>query len=111
MRPKLRYAHQGGSNPPVIVVHGNQTERVPDDYRRYLAGVFREAFDLQGTPVRIELKGGTNPYDKDRKKTTTPKQAMVQKRERRLTKDRKRRTALGQGKKKTNKKNSSRKKR
>jgi GTP-binding protein len=87
-RIRLRYAHQGGKNPPVIVVHGNQTERVPDDYRRYLAGVFREAFELQGTPVRVEMRTGGNPYDKDRKKTTTPKQAMVQKRERRLAKAR-----------------------
>ena len=90
-RIKLRYAHQGGKNPPVIVVHGNQTDKAPDAYKRYLMGVFREAFDLQGTPVRVEFRGGTNPYDKDRKKTTTPKQAMVQKRERRLGKDRKKR--------------------
>ncbi|HEV2110060.1 MAG TPA: ribosome biogenesis GTPase Der [Gammaproteobacteria bacterium] len=91
-RIRLRYAHQGGRNPPVIVIHGNQTERVPDDYRRYLAGIFREAFELQGTPVRIELRGGANPYDKERKKTTTPKQAMVQKRERRLAKGRQQRS-------------------
>ena len=94
-RIKLRYAHQGGRNPPVIVIHGNQTERVPDDYRRYLAGVFREAFELQGTPVRVELRTGSNPYDKQRKKLTTPKQAMVQKRERRLSKDRKKRSERG----------------
>ena len=110
-RIRLRYAHQGGRNPPVIVVHGNQTDKAPDAYRRYLAGVYREAFDLWGTPVRIELRSGANPYDKDRKKTTTPKEAMVQKRERRLAKDRKRRVAIGQGKKKTNKKNTGKKKR
>ena len=90
-RIKLRYAHQGGRNPPVIVVHGNQTDKTPDAYKRYLMGVFREAFDLQGTPVRVEFRGGANPFDKDRKKTTTPKEHMVQKRERRLAKDRKRR--------------------
>ncbi|MGE5626434.1 MAG: ribosome biogenesis GTPase Der [Bacillota bacterium] len=103
-RIRLRYAHQGGRNPPVIVVHGNQVERAPDAYKRYLEGVFREAFDLQGTPVRVEFRTGANPYDKERKKTTTPKQHMIQKRERRLAKDRKRRAAMGQGKKKTGKK-------
>src|SRR5262249_20417523 len=94
-RIKLRYAHQGGRNPPVIVVHGNQLDRAPDAYKRYLMGVFREAFDLQGTPVRVEFRGGANPFDKDKKKTTTPKQAMVQKRERRLDKDRKKRAERG----------------
>jgi hypothetical protein len=58
-------------------------------------GVFREAFELQGTPVRVEFRTGGNPYDKDRKRTTTPKQAMVQKRDRRLSKDRKKRSERG----------------
>jgi len=62
-RIKLRYAHQGGSNPPVIVIHGNQTQSLPDAYRRYLIGVFRTKLKLQGTPVRLELKTGTNPYE------------------------------------------------
>ena len=61
-RPKMRYAHQGGMNPPVIVVHGTAVDDVPDTYRRYLEGVFRDAFDLQGTPLRIEFRGGRNPY-------------------------------------------------
>lgn len=61
-RVKLRYAHQGGSNPPVIVIHGNQTEHVPDAYRRYLAKTFRKVLGLSGTPVRIELKSGANPF-------------------------------------------------
>jgi GTP-binding protein len=61
-RPKLRYAHQGGMNPPVIVIHGNALENVPDSYRRYLEGRFREAFGLQGTPLRIEFRTGRNPY-------------------------------------------------
>ena len=52
-RIKLRYAHQGGRNPPVIVIHGNQTDHVPDAYRRYLVNVYRKAFDLTGTPVRV----------------------------------------------------------
>ena len=61
-RIKLRYAHQGGQNPPLIVIHGNRTEHVPDSYKRYLANVYRKALGLWGTPVRIEFKGGGNPY-------------------------------------------------
>jgi GTP-binding protein len=61
-RPKLRYAHQGGINPPVIVIHGNALGGVPDAYRRYLEHFFREAFQLQGTPLRIQFKAGANPY-------------------------------------------------
>ena len=61
-RPKLRYAHQGGMNPPVIVVHGNSLGKVPDAYKRFLEGRFRKAFDLVGTPLRIEFKTSDNPY-------------------------------------------------
>lgn len=65
-RPKLRYAHQGGMNPPVIVVHGNSLEHVTDAYKRFLEGRFRKAFALEGTPLRIEFKTAQNPYaDKD----------------------------------------------
>ena len=65
-RPKLRYAHQGGMNPPIIVVHGNSLEGVTEVYKRYLEGRFRKAFDLVGTPLRIEMKTAHNPYaDKD----------------------------------------------
>ena len=65
-RPKLRYAHQGGMNPPVIVVHGNSLEHVTDAYKRFLEGRFRKEFNLVGTPLRIEMKTSTNPYaDKD----------------------------------------------
>lgn len=65
-RPKLRYAHQGGMNPPVIVVHGNSLEHVTDAYKRFLEGRFRKAFSLIGTPLRIEMKTSANPYaDKD----------------------------------------------
>ena len=65
-RPKLRYAHQGGMNPPVIVIHGNSLEHVTDAYKRYLEGRFRKEFDLVGTPMRIEMKTSHNPYaDKD----------------------------------------------
>ncbi len=62
-RPKMRYAHQGGMNPPVIVIHGNSLEHVPDSYKRYLEGWFRKEFDLVGTPMRIEMKTSSNPYD------------------------------------------------
>jgi GTP-binding protein len=54
-RPKPRYAHQGGSNPPIIVVHGNAVDQIGDSYRRYLESTFREAFKLQGTPLRIQF--------------------------------------------------------
>lgn len=62
MRPKLRYAHQGGVNPPRIIVHGNALDRIPDSYRRYLERFFRDAFQLQGTPLRVDFRTGTNPY-------------------------------------------------
>lgn len=61
-RIKLRYAHQGGKNPPVIIIHGNQVAHVPDAYRRYLVNTFRQAFKLQGTPVRVEFRADSNPY-------------------------------------------------
>ncbi|NCP40205.1 MAG: ribosome biogenesis GTPase Der [Rhodoferax sp.] len=61
-RPKMRYAHQGGMNPPVIVIHGNSLDHVTEVYKRYLEGRFRKEFDLVGTPLRIEMKTSTNPY-------------------------------------------------
>jgi GTP-binding protein len=61
-RPKLRYAHQGGSNPPIIVIHGNALDAVPDSYTRYLEKTFLEAFRLQGTPLRIHYKTARNPF-------------------------------------------------
>ena len=61
-RPKLRYAHQGGMNPPVVVVHGNSLEHVTDAYKRYLEGRLRKQFNLIGTPLRIEMKTSHNPY-------------------------------------------------
>ena len=65
-RPKPRYAHQGGMNPPVIVVHGNSLEHITDAYKRFLEGRFRKAFKLEGTPLRIEMRTTHNPYkDKD----------------------------------------------
>lgn len=62
VRPKLRYAHQGGQNPPVVVIHGNSLQVVPDSYKRYLESWFREKFNLAGTPLRIEFKLNHNPY-------------------------------------------------
>jgi GTP-binding protein len=61
-RPKLRYAHQGGQNPPIIVVHGNALEHISDVYKRFLESRFRRVFKLEGTPLRIEWKTSTNPY-------------------------------------------------
>ena len=61
-RLKLRYAHQGGVNPPLIVIHGNQSDRVPESYQRYLVNYFIDAIKSVGTPIKIEFKGGTNPY-------------------------------------------------
>ena len=61
-RPKMRYAHQGGQNPPLVIVHGNALDAIADPYRRYLEGKFRDAFELAGTPLRIEFKSSFNPY-------------------------------------------------
>jgi len=72
-RIKLRYAHQGGRNPPVIVIHGNQVEQVPEAYRRYLANVFRKNFRLEGTPVRVEFRSDENPF-KGKRNPLTPRQ-------------------------------------
>jgi GTPase len=72
-RIKLRYAHQGGRNPPRIIIHGNQTASVPDSYSRYLANVFRKQFDLFATPVAMEFRTDGNPYDRPgRRKPSTP---------------------------------------
>ena len=65
-RPKMRYAHQGGQNPPIIVIHGNALDGITEPYKRYLEKHFRDTFDLIGTPLRIELKSGKNPFDKSR---------------------------------------------
>ena len=62
VRPKLRYAHQGGQNPPIVIVHGSSLDHVPETYRRYLETWLREQFSLAGTPLRIEFRSGANPY-------------------------------------------------
>ena len=78
-RIKLRYAHQGGRNPPVIVIHGTQAERTPEDYRRFLGNSFRQAFDLRGTPVKVEFRSETNPFA-GRRNPLTPRQVKSRKR-------------------------------
>ena len=64
-RPKPRYAHQGGMNPPLIVIHGNALNHIPDSYRRYLEHCFRDHFKLQGTPLRLQFNVSRNPYVDD----------------------------------------------
>ncbi len=66
-RIKLRYAHQGGSNPPIIVVHGNQVEKLPGSYKKYLENTFRKVLKVRGTPIRFEFKSSANPYAPDNK--------------------------------------------
>jgi GTP-binding protein len=79
VRPKLRYAHQGGMNPPVIVIHGSALRHIPDTYRRYLEHFFLDAFQLRGTPLRIQLKTSANPYAD----SATPRRARSPRRSRR----------------------------
>ncbi|MCU0841473.1 MAG: ribosome biogenesis GTPase Der [Thiobacillaceae bacterium] len=82
-RPKPKYAHQGGQNPPIIVVHGNHLQGVSNDYRRYLENTFRAAFELQGTPLRVEFKANVNPYEDRKPKPLTQREANKARRERR----------------------------
>jgi GTP-binding protein len=86
-RIKLRYAHQGGKNPPIIVIHGNQVEHVPDAFRRYLVNTFREAFRLHGTPVRVEFRQDANPFA-GRRNVLTERQVKKRRRLIRHTKGR-----------------------
>lgn len=69
-RIKLRYAHQGGVNPPLIIVHGNQTVAVPDAYARFLANYFRRVLHCEGAPMRVEFRGGVNPFEGKRNELT-----------------------------------------
>lgn len=78
-RIKLRYAHQGGRNPPIIVIHGNQTDKVPATYKRYLTNRFRAILKLDGTPIRIEFRSGKNPFEGRKNKLT---ERQVRKRQR-----------------------------
>lgn len=78
-RVKLKYAHQGGSNPPTVVIHGNQVEAIPESYKRYLVNFFRSNLDLHGTPVKVEFRGGDNPF-KGKRNSLTDRQ--IKKRQR-----------------------------
>ncbi len=81
IRPKLKYAHQGGMNPPTIIIHGNHLSDIKKDYLRYLESFFRKAFDLTGTPLRIELKNSSNPFD-DQAAAKSKKTGLVTRRKR-----------------------------
>jgi GTP-binding protein len=85
-RPKPRYAHQGGRNPPVIILHGNALEGLQDDYKRYLENSFRKAFKLQGTPLRIQVKedAGRNPFEGKKRVALTESEATRRRREKRV---------------------------
>lgn len=82
-RPKLRYAHQGGSNPPTVVVHGSGLAGLPASYIRYLENSFRDAFELKGTPLRVELKQAANPYADKKPQALTRRQEEKRRRNRR----------------------------
>jgi GTPase len=86
-RPKMKYAHQGGSNPPVVVIHGSGLEGVKAPYKRYLESTFRKAFKLVGTPMRIELRSSVNPFE-GRKKPLTEKQDAQRRRRKIISKRR-----------------------
>jgi GTP-binding protein len=93
-RIRLRYAHQGGKNPPRIIVHGSQAAHVPESYKRYLANMFRDEFDLFATPVSVEFRSDTNPFLKDKPKEKRGlKTSQKARRERRIKKDRAKRPA------------------
>ena len=85
-RPKPRYAHQGGKNPPVIILHGNALEGLRDDYKRYLESSFRKAFKLQGTPLRIQVKedSGKNPFEGKKRAPLTESEATRMRRKKRV---------------------------
>ncbi|MBP6562770.1 MAG: ribosome biogenesis GTPase Der, partial [Neisseriaceae bacterium] len=78
IRPKMRYAHQGGSNPPIIVVHGNALQKISDSYTRYLVATFRKAFNLEGTPLRVQFKSSDNPFaNVDNQANAGPRRAQL----------------------------------
>lgn len=86
-RIKLRYAHQGGKNPPLIIVHGNQVGSVPAAYKRYLINLFRKVFKLHGTPVRLEFKAGKNPFARSQQRNTSQKQYQKKQRLKKYKRD------------------------
>ncbi|MTD37771.1 ribosome biogenesis GTPase Der [Erwinia sp. CPCC 100877] len=78
-RVKLKYAHAGGYNPPIVVIHGNQVKELPDSYKRYLMNYFRRSLNVMGTPIRIQFKEGDNPFA-GKRNTLTPNQMRKRKR-------------------------------
>lgn len=78
-RVKLKYAHAGGYNPPIVVIHGNQVKDLPDSYKRYLMNYFRKSLEVMGTPIRIQFKEGDNPFA-NKRNTLTPNQMRKRKR-------------------------------
>jgi len=78
-RIKLKYAHQGGSNPPTIVIHGNQVDEIPGSYKRFLINHFRQALEITGTPIKLEFRAGENPY-KGKRNTLTDRQVKKRRR-------------------------------
>jgi GTPase len=86
-RPKMRYAHQGGSNPPIIVIHGSGLDGVKEPYKRYLENTFQKAFKLKGTPLRIEFRSAVNPFE-GRHKPLTEKQDAQRRRRKIVSKRR-----------------------
>jgi GTPase len=85
-RPKLRYAHQGGSNPPLVIVHGSGLTEIPDSYRRYLENSFRDTFELQGTPLRVQFHQGRNPFAERKAAPLTEAEQKQRRRTRRYQK-------------------------
>ena len=84
-RVKMRYAHAGGQNPPIVVIHGNQMDALPDSYKRYLMKGFATELGLVGTPLKLEFKGHANPF-KDIRNKLTPRQTRKKQRLMRFTK-------------------------
>jgi GTP-binding protein len=82
IRPKLRYAHQGGSNPPVVIIHGTSVAAIKGTYRRYLENTFCKVFKLKGTPLKVELRQGANPFEGKRRSLLTPRQEAKKRRQR-----------------------------
>lgn len=82
-RPKLRYAHQGGHNPPIVIVHGSAVAHIQDNYRRYLESTFRDTFELKGTPLRVEFRQGHNPFADRKPKPLTESEENSLRRQRR----------------------------
>ena len=86
IRPKLRYAHQGGHNPPLVVIHGSATAKIPDTYRRYLENMFRDTFELEGTPLRVQFQQGHNPFTNRKAPPPTEREEKQRRRQKRYQK-------------------------